>query len=121
MSHIEKNIEINARAEKVFTILSDPNVWQHKIAGWKTSGPISVKESLKPKHLVVETSGSVPSHWEWMLNPLDSITNDVSVALDYTVPGSFLGAIADKLVLARQNERVIEQQLAHLKRMAERN
>lgn len=121
MSHIEKNITINARAEKVFTILNDPNVWQHKMVGRKSSGPISVKESQKPKHLVVEASGTVPSHWEWMLNPLDSITTDVSVALDYTIPGSFLGTIADKLIVERRNEKAVEQQLATLKRMAERN
>ena len=120
MSHIEKNIEVNARAEKVFSILNDPNVWQYKMAGRKALGPISVKESQKPKHLVVEAVGTVPSHWEWMLNPLDSITTDVSVALDYT-PGSFLGALADKLVRERQNEKLVEHQLAKLKRMAERS
>ena len=119
MSHVEKNITINARAEKVFNILNNPDTWQHKMAGRKSSEPISVKEAQKPKHLVAESSGDAPPHWEWTLNPLDYITTDVSVGLDYKVPGTFLGGIINKMVLQRQNEQMLEQQLARLKRTAE--
>lgn len=143
MSHIEKNAVIHARAEKIFDILNDPSrasemnpdltllshapaesggynsTWEYKMAGRKFSGETKVIEYDKPKHLVLETSGGIPSHWEWSLEAEDFTTTDVSVSLDYTMPGSLLGAIANKLVVERQNEKAIEHQLANLKRMAE--
>jgi uncharacterized membrane protein len=143
MSHIEKSIVIHARAEKIFEILNDPNqasemnpdltllshtpaeaggynsTWEYKMAGKKFSGETKVVEYDKPKRLVLETTGGIPSHWEWTLESEDFTTTDVSLSLDYTTPGSLLGVIANKLVIERQNEKVIENQLANLKRMAE--
>ncbi|MDX1520517.1 MAG: SRPBCC family protein [Anaerolineae bacterium] len=145
MSHIARNITVHSRAEKVFDLINDPDragemnpqlkllshspsqiggydsTWEYKMAGKKFSGNTKVTEYKKPKRVVFETTGGIPSHWEWTLTSEDFMTTDVSLSLDYTVPGSLLGAIADKLVIERQNEKVIEQQLANLKRMAERN
>jgi uncharacterized membrane protein len=143
MSHIEKSIVINARAERIFDILNDPDrasemnpeltllshssasiggfnsTWEYKMAGKKFSGETKVVAYEKPKRLVLETSGGIPSHWEWILESEDFITTDVSLSLDYTMPGSLLGAIANKLLVERQNEKVIEHQLNNLKRMSE--
>ncbi len=145
MSHLTKNITINTRAEKVFDLINDPNrtsqlnpyltllshkpaelggydsTWNYKMAGKKFSGNTKITAYQKPKRVVYETTGGIPSHWEWTLTSEDFMTTDVSLSLDYTVPGSILGAIADKLVIERQNEKIIEQQLVNLKRMAESN
>lgn len=142
MSHIEKSTLISAPAEMIFAILNDParaselnpdltllshspsavgghdNTWEFKMAGRKFSGETKIREYEEPHHLVFDTSGGIPSHWEWRLEPQGKATQ-VSLSLDYTVPGSLLGAALDKLVIERQNEKAIDNQLANLKRMSE--
>ena len=43
----------------------------------------------------------------------------VMLSLTYTVPGSFLGAAFNKLVIEGQNEKDTEAELANLKRLSE--
>jgi uncharacterized membrane protein len=143
MTRIEKDIVINASAEKVFDILDDPNrasemnpdltllsytpaerggydnTWEYKMAGMKFAGESHMKAYEKPRLIVFETTGGIPSRWEWTLEPQGPTTTRVSLSLDYTMPGSLVGAIANKLVVERQNEKAIENQLANLKRMSE--
>jgi uncharacterized membrane protein len=47
-------------------------------------------------------------------------TTRVALALNYTKPGSFLGAACNKQVMEGQNEKDIERELAKLKRLSER-
>ncbi len=43
----------------------------------------------------------------------------MSVVMDYTVPGSVLGKIADKLVIERRNAEDMEKTLQNLKKLCE--
>jgi uncharacterized membrane protein len=43
----------------------------------------------------------------------------VTARVDYTIPGSYLGQILDKLFVERQNAKDMEDSLARLKEMAE--
>ena len=88
------------------------------MAGMKLSGESTVTAYEKGKHIVFEGKGGIDSHWEWTINAQGSTTL-VSLALTYTMPGSFLGAALNKLVIERQNEKDIEGQLANLKRLSE--
>jgi uncharacterized membrane protein len=145
MHHVVKSTVINARAEKIFDIINDPNrahemnpdltilthnaateggynsTWEYKMAGRKFNGESHVIEYEAPQHLVFETSGGIPSRWEWRLDVQDPITTEVSLSVEYTVPGSIIGAVVNKLVVERQNEKSIENQLHNLKHMAEHN
>jgi len=142
MSHIEKSAVINAPAEKVFDILNDPtraselnpnltlltytpaamggydNTWEYGMAGRKFSGETKIVEFQRPQRIAWSTAGGIPSHWVWTVQPQGSGVK-VSLSLDYTMPGSLLGAVVDKLVVERQNEKEIENQLANLKRASE--
>ena len=43
----------------------------------------------------------------------------VTARVDYTIPGSYLGQILDKLFVERQNSRDMADNLRRLKEMAE--
>ncbi len=142
MTHIEKSVVINTPAEKIYDILNDPtraselnpnltllsytpaaiggydNTWEYKMAGRKFSGETKIVEFQPPHRMVYDTTGGIPSHWVWSLQSQEGGAK-VSLSLDYTMPGSLLGAVVDKLVIERQNEKEIENQLANLKRASE--
>jgi uncharacterized membrane protein len=66
-----------------------------------------------------EGKGGVDSTWDWRLAPTSEGGTHLRVIVDYSVPGSFLGAIADKLFIERQNEKDLRQTLANLKQLLE--
>ena len=88
------------------------------MAGMKFSGESTVTAYEKGKRIVFESKGGIDSRWEWTINA-EASTTLVSLVLTYTMPGSFLGAALNKLVIERQNEKDIEGQLANLKRLSE--
>jgi uncharacterized membrane protein len=142
MTLIQKSVTINAPVENVLAILEDPErqselnpnlkllssrpsplgfydtIWEYTMAGMKFSGQSTVTAYEKGKRIVFEGKGGIDSRWEWTINAQGSTTL-VSLALTYTMPGSFLGAALNKLVIERQNEKDIEGQLANLKRLSE--
>lgn len=143
MTVIQKSTTINAPAEKVFDILDNmelqtelnPNLkilsyspspvggnntkWEYKMAGMKLNGETIVREYTRPTHEVFDSKGGIDSRWEWTLTSQGAST-EVSLKLEYTMPGSFLGAAFNKLVVEGQNEKDIEGQLANLKRLSEK-
>lgn len=142
MTHIAKSTTINAPIDRVFGIIDDParttelnpdlkllshrpasaggydNEWEFNMGGMKFTGQTKVKEYQKPNRVVLETTGGIPSNWQWTFTPEGSSTR-ASVTLDYTVPGSLLGVVADKLIIERQNDQVVDRLLTNLKRIAE--
>ncbi len=142
MTLIQKSVTINAPAENVLAILEDPERqselnpnlkllsyrpsplgfydthWEYTMAGLKFSGESTVVAYEKGKYIVFEGKGGIESRWEWTITAQGSTTR-VSLALAYTMPGSFLGAALNKLVIEGQNEKDSERQLANLKRLAE--
>jgi coenzyme Q-binding protein COQ10 len=87
--------------------------WQYKMGGMSFEGGTEITE-VTPNRLAMKTSGGIPSTWVWTLTSADGGT-DLHVTIEYTVPGSVLGAIADKLVIERQNQKDTNQTLANLK------
>jgi uncharacterized membrane protein len=142
MTLIQKSVTITAPVEDVLAILEDPERqcdlnpnlkllahhpsplgffdtrWEYKMAGMKFSGESTVTAYERGKCIVFESKGGIDSRWEWTINAQGSST-EVSLALTYTMPGSFLGAAVNKLVIEGQNEKDIEGQLANLKRLSE--
>ena len=87
--------------------------WQFKMGGVSFEGGAEITEA-SPERLVLDTGGGIPSTWVYDFTPADGGT-DLKLSIEYTVPGSVLGAIADKLVVERQNKKEVEESLANLK------
>jgi carbon monoxide dehydrogenase subunit G len=138
-SHISNSITIQAPIERIFDLLVDPNhwsrvnpdvtvtsyapsevggydlEWDYKFGAMTLSGSSKVVQYERPTLLVMDTSGGVPSHWMWSLEP-DHDGTLLTLSLDYTVPKQlqFLGKLVEK-----QNEKSAEMQITNLKRLAE--
>lgn len=87
--------------------------WQYKMGGVSFEGSAEVAEATSDR-FVLKTSGGIPSTWTWGLVPAGNGT-DLHLTVEYTVPGSVLGAIANKLVIERQNQKETEQAIANFK------
>jgi uncharacterized membrane protein len=144
MSYVEHETVINVPSEDVFAALlrveaapqwmagleevrnvtgsaqGDSFEWTFKMAGRLTFRGKTVFSVVEPgRRLVEEGSGDLTNTWDWRLSP-EMAGTFVKVRVDYTVPGgAFLGAIADKLFVEKQNQKDLEQSLADLKRMLE--
>ncbi len=87
--------------------------WQYKMSGMSFEGDAEITEAT-PERLMLNTVGGIPSTWLYEFTPAADGT-DLKLSVEYTVPGSVLGALADKLVVERQNQNEVNQSLANLK------
>ena len=137
VAKVESTIQIDAPPEQVLeTVLDTPATpewapslekvwdvqgygagctykWQYKMGGASFEGSAEITEA-SPERIILKTSGGIPSTWVYELTQADGGTQ-LNLSIDYTVPGSILGAIADKLLVERQNKKEINQSLANLK------
>jgi uncharacterized protein YndB with AHSA1/START domain len=143
MSRIEKSIVINAPPEQIWETATDPNHWADWYVGLKevksivgdgsagTTSEMTFDMSgmkLQFKHTVLEwdrpqkwvghTEGAIDSITTWSYKPQGEGTL-LSVVMEYTMPGSVLGKIADKLVIERRNAEDMEKTLENLKKLCE--
>lgn len=146
MAHIKKSIFIQAPVEKVYAITRDPNRWATFFAGLSEAEEITGQGEVGTvvKHhyqiagvrfpvtsrVLEDSVGSNGGRWKgkiegpldgeqtWDYIPKDGGT-EVTVTIDYTLPGAVLGRIANRLVVERMQERSIEQTLENLKLLCE--
>ena len=146
MTTVQKSILINATREQIRPLYFDaakvkardeniirfepdadwPAVGAHFETEFKTVAfnveAVATCLSYDPQtmHLVYEmkSPNNEPSHWEWSFDEQNGATT-VSVQVDYTLPGSYLGQVLDKLFVERQNAKQTEQSLAGLKAQVE--
>ena len=137
MSHVEGVITIMATPEKVLEALEDiPHApewvtslqkvwdiegkgkgckykWTFKMGGVNIDGFTEITES-NLERFVMSTSGGIPSTWTWEITPAEGGA-EIKLSIDYTVPGSVLGAIANKLIIEKENEKELRSALVNLK------
>jgi uncharacterized membrane protein len=87
--------------------------WQYRMSGVSFEGGAEITEA-SPQRMVVKTSGGIPSTWVYEFSPAAGGT-DLKLSVDYTVPGAALGAIADKLIVERQNQKEVNESLTNIK------
>jgi len=147
MAHLKDNILIDAPTEKVHSLAADPHKWSSWFVG--LGEPDSVDGDGAPgtegKHSYLMAGIHVPVttrvtdhraeadgsyYWKaaiggsfegwhtWVYRPQDKKTL-VEVEMDYQVPGSVLGKVADRLFLERNQERAMRHTLENLKELAE--
>ena len=88
------------------------------MSGMKLQFKHTVLEWDRPRKWVGRTEGAIDSTSTWTYEPQEEGTL-ISVVMDYTVPGSVLGKIADKLVIERRNAEDMEKTLGNLKKLCE--
>ena len=147
MTHIHDSIIVNAPVDKVYSLARDPRKWAtwwvnlsepRKIKGDGSPGTqvehdylvAGLQLHLKTKVLDDNYGADGAGHWRgsfegsmkgehrWDYEPAEDGTR-VTADIDYTVPGSVLGKVADRLVVERMEERAIHQTLENLKFMIE--
>ncbi len=102
----------NASAERIATGVTYD--WTFQMVGMRFDGKTRYTDVVRKERTRLETEGGIPSKWDWRFASEGDATQ-VSVTVDYTVPGKLLGRIADKLFIERRNVRDLEHALANLK------
>lgn len=144
MPTIHRSIAIDASPGQVMSVLTDPNRLPDYAAGVKNVDEIDEQEGVSGGSFRVTYSvGGIPFHlrfhiaayepdsrvlsnfqgglsgsFDWRAVPIDSGT-ELSLQIDYTVPGGPLSGIANRIVVERMNERNALQMLSRLKELSE--
>lgn len=147
MGHTKDSIHIDAPVDKVWEFLDDPHNWPTFMTG--LSGPDKIigdkgvgmqaewttllagmhlhitsrvaELSRDPNggaHLRGDLSGSTSGWQTWDLKPENGGTL-VAMEEEYTVPGSLLGKVADRLVIEKMNARDVHHSVENLKLLME--
>jgi uncharacterized membrane protein len=145
MAKVEKSIEINAPVSEVFAVANDWHkvldymesftkfepttekeegagsrfAYALKAAGVEMKGELEVSEWEKDKGWRMTSVAGMKTEAQWLFEPVTENRSRVTFVTEYEVPGSFLGAIADKLVVERTNEANAEKSLQNIKRLVE--
>jgi hypothetical protein len=146
MTTVHESIIINATREQIQPFLHDP---VHLLARekyvyhyqpdekWPAVGAqaeISFKTALMnieavnrslaydPETLRLEfeqvAAGQEPGHWLYTFDEQDGKTA-VSLTINYTLPGKWLGQVVDRLLVERKNRQQVVESLAALKQQVE--
>ncbi len=146
MAHLRKSILIHAPVEKVAAFAGDPRNWA---AFWvnlgepeEQIGEGEVGTVVKHSYLMAgvrfpvtsrvleNATGPEGTRWRGAIEgPLSGEQawtyarkgddTEVTADIEYTVPGSALGRIADRLIVERMQERALGQTLENLKLLCE--
>ena len=146
MARIERSILIHAPVDKVYAVARDPNRWPTWFVGMdeidKLTGsgevgtvvefgyamagmrfPVTVE--VLEDHVGPEGArwkgkigGPLAGEQTWVYTPKGSDT-EVTVELEYTVPGKALGQIANRLIIERTQERSADETMENLKALCE--
>lgn len=148
MTTITKSVVINAPRDAVRPYYAHPvhtPQWSHRLYLWEpdeawpsagTNAKMGIKsagvsmeglattlaydDKTMAHHFRLQPSNMTPMEFWFTFDEGEGKTT-VTMKVDYTIPGSYLGQALDKLYVERQNTRDIEQQLANLKALVEDN
>lgn len=147
MAHLKKTIFINASVPQVYAVARDPKRWStwfngltepEKITGTGEAGTVvqqkyllAGKEFPLTMRVLEDHLESNEAEWKgkfegpisgdhtWTYHAREGKT-EVTVDLNYTVPGGVLGKIADTMIIERMQERAADQSLENLKLICEK-
>jgi uncharacterized membrane protein len=147
MAEITKCIDINAPLEIVFDYVSNPyntikytpNFTKFEPVGSKERGlgavveatgifmgmgiktTLQIVEFEENVKLVSRSIGGVKSMSRWYFKPLPKGGTEVTFISDYSLPGSKLGWLLDRLLIQKDVERTTIESLLNLKKLLEGN
>jgi carbon monoxide dehydrogenase subunit G len=143
---MKKSILIHAAVEKVYAVARDPRRWtewfegmseieelsgeggvgtvaqfSYAMAGMRFPVTVEVMEdhvSPDGAQWKGKIGGPLAGEQTWTYTPKNGDT-EVTVDMEYTVPGKALGKIADRLIIERTQERSADQTMKNLKALCE--
>jgi hypothetical protein len=146
MTTVHESITINATREQIRPFLHDPGqvlarekavylyqpdekwpaVGAQVEVGFKTAlmniDAVNTSLAYDPETLRLEfeqvAAGHEPAHWLYTFDEEDGKTT-VSLKVDYTLPGKWLGQVVDRLLVERKNRQQVVDSLAELKQQVE--
>lgn len=144
MATIQKSIDIDAPAERVFAILADPKripeytpgiisiediqqTEQHiddsfrvtySVFGLRFPMTFTVTISEQPTRWAMRFDGGMKGTWTWSLEAREKSTH-LTTAIAYEMAGGILGKTIDAMLVERMNEKNVERQQEQLKRVSE--
>ena len=144
MATIHKSIDIDAPAERVFEILSDPkrlaeyapgvisveNIRQteqhlgdsfratYAVLGLHFLMTFTATEYEQPTKLTTRFEGGMKGTWTWLLEPRGTSIH-MTTAMEYEMAGGVLGKAMNAVLVERMNEKNAERLLENLKLVSE--
>jgi coenzyme Q-binding protein COQ10 len=147
MGHLKHSVHIKAPVDKVWDYCEDPHHWPTFMVGMsgpdKVTGDIGVGQQIEYTLLAAgvhmhqtertvedrrdpdgsghwrgEFTGS-SSGWDTFDVKPENGGTEVTMEMEYTVPGSVLGKVADRLILERMADRDMLHSLENLKLLME--
>ena len=148
MSHIYKNTLVHAPVEKIYNFARDPQNWNtffiglgmpEEIKGNGTAGtvakfPFTMAGLVFPVTIRVNDEkfvaggktywkaaieGPLAGNIEWNYVPKGTNETEITLDINYTVPGKLLGKITDKLLIERMQEKAAATTLENMKLLCE--
>jgi carbon monoxide dehydrogenase subunit G len=144
MATINKSIDIDAPAERVFEVLTDPKrlpeyapglvsvedirqTEQHigdsfrvtySVLGLHFPMSFTATEYEQPTKLTTRFEGGMKGTWTWRLSPRGTSTH-LTTTMEYEMAGGALGKAMNAMLVERMNEKNAEQLLENLKLVSE--
>ena len=111
-------IELQERVTPPPTDLGSVSRYVYNMMGVKIRGEHEVLEMIPNEHLRVKTTSGIDSQFDFHFAPSGNGTN-LTIRVDYTLPGSVIGQLLNKIAIERKNEQDLEEGLHNLKQIVE--
>ena len=145
MPYVEQSVVIQVPASKVFDFIANqpermPEWWRafhlqervtppptavgsisryaYNMMGVRIKGEHQVVEMEQDAHLLIRTLSGIDSMFEFTFAPVDGGT-ELTVRVEYALPGSVLGQLLNRLTIEQRNERDLIESLQNLKLLLE--
>lgn len=93
--------------------------WTYKMLGISLDGSTEVTDIVQGLRVVTRGSGGIANTMEHTFESVGGNKTGYTIRVDYSMPGSVLGRIADKLFVERFNDREAEHVVQNLKTICE--
>ena len=111
-------IELQERVTPAPTVVGSVSRYVYNMMGVKIKGEHRIEEMARNQRLLVRTISGIESAFDFSFAP-SSVGTNLTIRVDYTLPGSVLGQLLNRLAIEQKNERDLQQGLQNLKNILE--
>ncbi|HYE20327.1 MAG TPA: SRPBCC family protein [Tepidisphaeraceae bacterium] len=89
--------------------------WEYRVLGIPVRGEAEMVAFDPPHAHTFKTTGMVPSTWTYAVAPVDAQSSELTLTVDYELPDSILGRLADALAVGPMNEAQADRIVANVR------